>query len=82
MSVLMWSWAAVYLVGHLALWQLVDREWRDPTDERREDGIGAFSPPPEGALTAAGERWLRLARPWTVVGFCGWCLIVVLWFAS
>ena len=82
MSTFVWTWAFVWLAGHLVLWHRVDGQWRDPEDERREEGLDVWTAPPAGALTAEGDRLYQIARPWSVVGFFGWWVIVVLWFAS
>lgn len=80
MSVILWGWAAVYVFGYLKLWQDVDREWLDPFDERREEATGLFMP--THALTPRGEQRWRLARRFTVTGFFGWVIMVVVWFAG
>lgn len=80
MSTLLWGWAAVYVFGYLMLWQGVESEWLDPFDERREDATGLRMP--RNALTPRGERRWRVARRFTLIGFGGWVIVVLVWFAG
>ena len=78
---LLWGWAAVWLLARLWLEWRVDREWLPGTEDTRED-YTRWSTPPPGALTPAGERPWRLRYRFTLWGFVGWVALAIVWLMN
>ena len=76
------TWALAYPVGHLILWQLVERERRAlPGDAYGDpEPIGISRPHPDALTQLGWQRWRR-ARRFSVLGLLGWLALVALMFA-
>ncbi len=90
MQAVLWTWAAVYVVGHFLLWERVERARApQPDDEHAREFAFEYAPEPitvrrpaPGTLTPLGMRRWRVARRFSVVGFLGWAALVVVWIAA